>query len=156
MENVLVLLEYFYVALLIAAAVIDIRTHKIYPGLVYGMFLLGVLKIAVEIWESGMYFTSLWAALMVCGITTLIFWIVYRFSQGIGLGDVKLMSAAALFYSIKGIWWIVTGSMLLAALVGMCMVIKNRNHLKAELPFAPFVAAAALLRVFAVWVEWIW
>ena len=140
------LLYWIYAALLSAAAVVDIRTRKIAPSLVYTMFGLGVLKIIIEIMMNQMYLASLWAALLTFAITFLTFWGIYLVSHGIGFGDVKLMAAAGLFYSIQGIFTIVIFSMLLTAGAGVCMVIKNRKNFKAELPFAPFVAAAAVLR----------
>lgn len=140
------LLYWVYAALLAATAVVDIRSRRIAPGLVYAMFGLGVLKVAIEIAMNQMYLSSLWAALLTFAVTFLVFFGIYLVSHGIGFGDVKLMAAAGLFYSIQGIFTIVIFSMLLTAGAGVCMVIKNSKNLKAELPFAPFVAAAAVLR----------
>lgn len=140
------LLYWIYAALLAAAAVVDVRSRQIAPALIYAMFGLGVLKVIIEIVMNQMYLSSLWAALLTFAITLLVFLGMYLFSRGIGFGDVKLMAAAGLFYSVQGIFTIVIFSMLLTAGAGICMVIKNRQNLKAELPFAPFVAAAAVLR----------
>lgn len=139
-------LGWLFIALLVLAAVGDLRRRKIDPRLVYAMLAVALVKIILEIVWSGMYFTGLWAAFIACGVTTLVFWGMYRFSHGIGLGDVKLMAACSLFYGIQGTPSIVIVSMLLVSLVGIGMVIKDRRNLKAELPFAPFVAAAAILR----------
>ena len=146
MEKTGVILDALYILLLTAAAIGDIRTRRIRPALVYAMLGLAAVKTGWEVLESGGYWTSLWAALIACLITVLVVYGMHRFTHGIGLGDVKLMAAAALFYSVRGIFTIVFVSMLLTAAAGMAMVIKSRSNLKAELPFAPFVAAAAILR----------
>ena len=146
MEALVYLFYWLYAALLVGAAIIDIRSHRIEPRLVCAMFGVAAIKTALEVVSNEMYLTSLWAALISGAVTTLVFWGMYRFSHGIGLGDVKLMAAAGLFYSVRGIFTIVIFSMLLVAAAGVIMIIKSRSNLKAELPFAPFVAAAAIIR----------
>lgn len=139
-------LYWIYAVLLTITAIVDIRTHQIEPKLVYGMFALAAIKVFLEIVQNQMYLTGLWASLITGAVTTLVFWGMYRLTHGLGLGDVKLMAAAGFFYSIRGIFTIVVFSMLLVAVAGIVMIVKNRRNLKAELPFAPFVAAAAVLR----------
>lgn len=149
-ENILSFLEWVFLVLLILTAIFDIRIHKIMPFLVYSMFFASTIKIGFSIVNNGVYFTSLWSALISCFITTFLFWLMYRFSHGIGAGDVKLMAAVSLFYGIRGISFIVMVSMLLVSIIGMILIIKDHCNLKAELPFAPFVAVAAILREFFI------
>lgn len=153
MDYVLSLSGWSFIALLAAVAIIDIRTHTIESRLIFVMLGLAAIKIIIEIVSYEFYLTNLWIALISSAVTLIIFWGLYRFTNGIGLGDVKLMAVTALFYGMKGIFSIVVFSMLFAGAAGVILIIQDRRNLKRELPFAPFVAAAALLRELIVFAD---
>lgn len=67
--------------------------------------------------------------------------------EGLGGGDVKLMAMLGAFFGWQEIIFILLLSSLLGSLLGGAMIILFRKGLHFEIPFGPFIAAAALINL---------
>ena len=89
-------------------------------------------------------FSSL-MGLLFCGIIFLLVYLVSR--KGIGGGDVKFMSAAGLYLGIRSSMTSMLLGSILAAAVGLTMILLKRITPKERIPLIPFLYAGILLSV---------
>ena len=79
--------------------------------------------------------------------------IVYRiqvFCDALGLGDVKFMIACAMLLGAPGAFFVLLLGSLLGTLYGVVFAVFSRKSLKhATIAFGPFLAAAAVVWLFA-------
>lgn len=79
------------------------------------------------------------------------FYLVYKLvfkREGIGLGDVKLMTACGLCFGLKNVFFgTLTASVAGAIILGLISLIAKKERLN-EYPFAPFLAAGTLIAAF--------
>lgn len=66
-----------------------------------------------------------------------------RGTQGLGMGDVKLLAAIGLFLGLYGVLVLFFGSML-GAVVGIAQASGERDAMRKQRPFGPFLALAAV------------
>ena len=122
---------------LVAAAVMDIKTMKI-PGTAYLIILaLGVVRIILH----GISPPTALYGLLFCGILLLMISLI---ADGIGGGDIKLFACAGFFLGLNGALAALFSSFFLFLCVtGGKRLFRQRN--KTTLPFAPYIAAGALI-----------
>jgi leader peptidase (prepilin peptidase)/N-methyltransferase len=72
-----------------------------------------------------------------------------RHREGMGLGDVKLLAMIGGLLGWEATLFSLFGGSMLGSAVGMVSMILRRRGLDLEIPFGPFLAAAALLYMFA-------
>ncbi len=144
----------FYAALCLlcgAVALIDIR-HGIIPDAL-NLAIAG-LGLAQALSADGVQ-----AAIMAAteGVATgAIFWLLRRLYfmlrsiDGLGLGDVKLLAAAAIWIGITGVPTLILIAALAAlAVVAGLQLAGNRMSRRTALPFGPFLALGLLLTLLA-------
>jgi len=103
----------------------------IFPHLTFGASLAGALVGGVMFYGLG------WVYEIMTG------------KMGLGGGDVKLMALIGAFLGIKSLPWVILSSAALASLAGIGRVLKTGTWRQggwraAEIPFGPFLAAAAV------------
>jgi len=120
-----------------------------YPGIVAGLGLALLLP-----------FPGFWGALLGAvlggGIFFLTAWLYEWFSgkTGLGGGDVKLLAMIGAFLGVGSLPFIIFISAVLGSLVGLGLTLvggawRGGQWRTARIPFGPFLAAAALLYLFA-------
>jgi len=135
------------ILLIIAIARID-RRKCVIPNMAV-VFLLGfqfILLIAEFFADRNNWVEVLFSSLIglfIGGVTFLVGYIISR--QGMGLGDVKLLSAMGFCLGDNTIVAIIMISLLLAAGYGITQLIRKKKKYKDEMPFAPFVAIATTI-----------
>lgn len=68
--------------------------------------------------------------------------------EGMGFGDVKLMTALGLMFGIKNILVITLVSFVFGAIIGGAILIIKRNDNDGYIPFGPFIVIGALIIMF--------
>ena len=82
------------------------------------------------------------------GLVMLVYWLVRR-EEGMGLGDVKLLAMMGAFLgAVPAIPFIVLVSSVLGSVVGIGLIVVQGRGFRAQVPFGPFLAVAALIYVF--------
>lgn len=128
-------------ALLAAAAVIDIREHRIPDKLIVSG---AALCLTIRLLHPG----SLSDSLIGGAGAVLILLLIHLITKGgIGLGDVKLFGCIGLYFGLEN----TVSAMLIAAmssgLFSLVLICINRDNRKREIPFAPFMTAGMLAAV---------
>jgi leader peptidase (prepilin peptidase)/N-methyltransferase len=127
-------------------ALIDAR-HGIIPNwLNLTVAMLGLSKaIAIDGWPQG------FAAACGGAVVGVLFWLLralyfaLRKTQGLGLGDVKLLAAAAIWVGITGTPMLLLVAALAALAAAGCMQLAGRNlTAKTSISFGPFLALGLL------------
>ena len=132
-----------------AIALIDIR-HGIIPnGLNLSIGGLGLLKTVI----AGGAGAGIEAGCTAAAVGS-IFWLLRRLyvalrkTQGLGLGDVKFLAAAALWIGIQGIPTLLLLATLTALTAAGSMQLAGRDVTRqTSLPFGPFLASGLLLTI---------
>jgi leader peptidase (prepilin peptidase)/N-methyltransferase len=132
-----------------ALALTDIRRGIIPNGFNLSIAGLGLLKAAVT---NGM--TSAIELSCEAVIVGLVFWLlrrsyfVWRKTQGLGLGDVKLLAAAGTWIGLAGLPTLLLVSTLAAlAAAGSLQLAGRAMSRQSSLPFGPFLASGLLVAV---------
>lgn len=68
--------------------------------------------------------------------------------EGMGLGDVKLMSALGFAFGIKNILVITLISFILGAIIGGTLLLLKKKDASGYIPFGPFIVIGAILVMF--------
>jgi leader peptidase (prepilin peptidase) / N-methyltransferase len=78
-----------------------------------------------------------------------------RKREGLGLGDAKLLALVGALLGWKGVVVSLFGGSLLGSVIGIVSLARTKGDvMRAELPFGPYLAAAAVVYLFAEpWVE---
>lgn len=125
-------------SLLVAITVIDWRTFEIPFGLNLGIFILGLVHLALD-YHNTMYY--LLGMVAVSGFL-LILYLVTR-GRGIGGGDIKLMAAAGLLLG----WKHIVAAFFLGCIIGSVihlarMKVQKKDHVLA---FGPYLSAGIFI-----------
>jgi leader peptidase (prepilin peptidase) / N-methyltransferase len=75
-------------------------------------------------------------------------WYLLRKEEGMGMGDVKMLAMVGAFLGWKGVVVTLFASTLSGAVVGIALLWRSREGLKAKLPFGAFLALGALVALF--------
>jgi leader peptidase (prepilin peptidase) / N-methyltransferase len=128
-------------ALLIMISVIDIRQLRIPDGLNLFLFGSGISYWAVHSLEALPY--QIANAAVVAGLLWLLRYGYARYSGriGLGLGDVKMMGAAAVWISPLSVPMLI----FIASFCGLVFALGRGNHKAgARIPFGPFLAVGLI------------
>lgn len=152
----------FFLSLLLAVSLIDLEHRRIpnpltAAGLGAGalLHLPGLLGnwLAVPAWLlPGRSLADALIGALAGGGLLLVIFLVSR--GGMGAGDFKLAAVIGFFVGLKGIALVLLLGFTAGAMTGLALILLKRRGRKDPLPFAPFLAAAALAAVF--WGESIW
>ncbi|MCS7199892.1 MAG: prepilin peptidase [Caldimicrobium sp.] len=150
----------YFVSLLIGISFIDLF-HREIPDLlsfplIFGGWLFSLMEINPFVSH---FFDSLISAFAGMGLLFFINEFYYLFAKrdGMGMGDFKLMGGLGAFLGYKSFFSILFFSTLIALMVyGFLLIFKKIRHkeleeknlLKAEIPYGPFLSLSALLYLF--------
>lgn len=139
-----------FLSVLFFVVVYDIR-HTIVPqGASTALVVLGLVLAALS--ASSLY--VLGVTLVVGGVISLLFFLLYLFSKGraMGLGDAPIALALSLAVSSQAFTGLVF-SFWIGALYGIAVLLLRRGGptMGIEVPFVPFLAAGFLLAYFTGW-----
>jgi len=151
LNSVWVLTTALLALILLAIAMIDIRTYRIPNLLNYGLICLGLVWAILNMGIIGIWPHLLaafvgYVAIYSCNYV----YAKWRKQDGIGMGDAKLLAAGGALLGIMAlpiITLIATSSALIFAVVQALRT--GQSQLRTALPFGPFLA-------FAIWAVWIW
>ena len=152
----------FLLYLLLGIALIDLEHHLV-PNILVTVGLLGgvILQLpalAVRWWPlpaallPERAWTDALAGLLLGGGLMLVIFLVSR--GGMGAGDLKLMALIGFFTGLRGTAIVMMLGFLVGALTGLLLMAMDRLKRKEAVPFAPFLALAALVNIF--WGEQLW
>lgn len=138
---------YFYslmllINLLLVIAIIDYKTKSIPYLLLLPMLAAGAATIFFI--PDISFYNPLISALV---IGLIMFLISKKSNEALGMGDVKLISCLALFFGYPNIVTIIFLSLLLGLFYGLFIMVKNKQSIKTEIPFIPFVFLSTLVKV---------
>jgi len=139
---------FIFTAALLVVIVIDFY-HKIIPdlislpGVVIG-FVCSFINPAVTWQQSGL------GLLIGGGVLYAVAAGYYLFTkrEGMGGGDIKLLAMIGAFLGWQSLPFVVFGSSILGALVGIGAMAKQKKGGKTMIPYGPFLSVAALLYMF--------
>ncbi|HWR61221.1 MAG TPA: A24 family peptidase [Clostridia bacterium] len=131
------------VAVVAAAAFIDIRTRRIPDRLVLAATAAGLFFLFAgqgRGWPDGLLggFTAGLVMLLVHRIT----------GDGLGLGDVKLFGCTGIYLGLEGVLSAMVTAVVLSGVYSVILVCISRDNKKREIPFAPFILAGTLGAIF--------
>lgn len=139
---------FVFTAALLAVIVIDFH-HKIIPdlislpGIVIG-FLCSFINPVITWQQSGI------GLLLGGGVLYAVAAGYYLFTkrEGMGGGDIKLLAMIGAFLGWQSLPFVVFGSSVLGALIGIGAMAKQKKGGRSVIPYGPFLSIAALLYMF--------
>jgi leader peptidase (prepilin peptidase)/N-methyltransferase len=139
---------FIFSAALLVVIVIDIYNKIIpdsisLPGIVIG-FACSFINPVITWQESGI------GLLIGGGVLYAVAAGYYLFTkrEGMGGGDIKLLAMIGAFLGWQSLPFVVFGSSILGALVGIGAMVKQKKGGKTMIPYGPFLSIAALLYMF--------
>jgi len=146
------MMEFPVLAFATVAAIYDIKTRKIPNLLIIGMFgiwafivcvllLIDIDRVALVLVDSGL------GMLFGGGIFISVYLICRR---GLGGGDVKFMAAAGLFLGLGGTLVSIFIGTVLAAIIGLILIMLKKITRKDKMPLAPFLLAGIITTIFLI------
>ena len=138
-----------FCALMLSLAMIDAEHYILpdrltLPGVVVGL--------ALSPWVSWLGLgTAFLGAALGAGILGALWggWYLLRGEEGMGLGDIKMLALVGAFLGWRGVLVTLFFGALSGAVVGVALISRGDGSMKTKLPFGTFLAAAALLALFA-------
>ncbi|HEY9545107.1 MAG TPA: A24 family peptidase [Solimonas sp.] len=131
--------------ILLALAVIDLRTQLLPDDLTLPLLWLGLLLALVPV------LADLPSAVIGAAAGYLALWSVFWLfklvtgKEGMGYGDFKLLAALGAWLGWQSLPTIVLLSSVVGALVGISLVVFGRHNRSVPIPFGPYLAAAGWL-----------
>ena len=146
--TVLTLIRYIIALLfLISSAFFDFRTHLIPNFLVIAMLLSGAVLLAADFLVDRSVFAS--AILSSAGGLLFCFPVFYFLSalthNGLGMGDVKLISATAWLLGLTVTLFSVLFGLILCSLISIGLMLMKRKSKTDLIPFGPFIFGGYIL-----------
>jgi leader peptidase (prepilin peptidase)/N-methyltransferase len=139
---------FLFSCVLIVITFIDLD-HQIIPHVITltGIPVFSLLAVLY----MGLSFVDSFLGIMI-GAGTLYFVAVYyealRKREGMGGGDVNLFAMLGAFLGWKSLLFVLLGSSLLGAIVGLAFILFKGKDMKYAVPFGPFLCMAAVLYLF--------
>lgn len=137
-----------FASMLLIISVIDLH-HRIIPD---SLSLSGAaLGLLVSHWLPGnSFFSSCLGLLIGGGVFLAVAWLYEKITkrEGLGGGDIKLLGMIGAWLGIESILPVIILSSAIGSIVGISVMILNKSDFKAEIPFGPFLAGAALVQLF--------
>lgn len=131
------------------AASNDYRDHRIsniFPLImaVCAIVFLGIGYFSSQNGATAYIFSSIFAAVVVA-IFMILASILTR--RGVGMGDIKLLTALALLGGVNTIGWTLIFGVGLCAIVAVILLITKKKSIKGTLPFGPFIFIGYILTI---------
>ncbi len=133
--------------ILLAIAVIDLRTMIIPNGLVLALLIIGVLYAAVRLIFPDMFMhtMTIWEPIIGFFAASLPLYLIAVITKGgMGGGDIKLMAVAGIFLGWKGVLVAMIIGSLVGAIVGLTLIALKIKKRKDMIPFGPFLCLGIL------------
>lgn len=142
------LVYWFFISVLIIITFIDLD-HQIIPdvvslpGIVFGFFCSFLIP-------SLTWVDSLSGILVGGGILLLIAWGYEKLAkrEGMGGGDIKLLAMLGAFMGWQSVFPIIFLASLVGTLVGVPLMLFQKENSRLAIPFGPFLASAAIVYLF--------
>ncbi len=139
---------FIFVSALICITFIDLE-HMIIPdvisipGIIIG-FIISLFFSHIT------WLDSLLGLLVGGGVLYLIavFFEVVRKKEGMGGGDIKLLAMIGAWLGLKSLLFVIMVSSFTGAIIGSAGLILSKKGIRAQFPFGPFLALAAILYIF--------
>ena len=132
------------------AAVLDTKSRRIPNSLVLAMAAIWVLimipKLFFDIDAGVALLADSTLGLLIGGAVFLLVYLVSR--KGLGGGDVKFMAAAGLYLGSRGTLPAMLCGTIIAAFVGLALILLKKIGRKDAIPLAPFLYAGMLIVLF--------
>ncbi|HBQ20716.1 MAG: peptidase A24 [Deltaproteobacteria bacterium GWA2_38_16] len=137
-----------FVSALLVTTVIDIHYRIIPDSISIGGTILGFLLSFHFLQIS--YIDSSLGILLGGGVLFIIAYLYLKFTgrEGMGGGDIKLAAMIGAFLGYKFVFLVLFISSIAGSLVGIGLILIQRQDLKSALPFGPFLAVGALSSLF--------
>jgi len=143
----------YFGAVTTAVSATDLTAHRVPNSVVLPAYVIGPALLALASVPSGQWSTLVRAGAAMAILAALFLGLALASRGGIGLGDCKWAGIVGLYLGWLG-WSALWTGTILAFLAAAVFVIGRRTvsspRHRAQLPFAPFMAAGALAVVFAV------
>jgi len=139
-----------FVWVLIAAAIIDLKTTLLPDVLTLPLMWAGILIAWLGIGTT----VSLEDAVMGAIAGYMVLWLLYwsfkllTGKEGMGFGDFKLLAALGAWLGWQLLPVVVLLSSLVGAVIGIAMILLRDHDRRIPIPFGPYLAAAGLLAYF--------
>lgn len=126
--------------LLMAASMIDFFIKIIPNKLTLTMLVFGVMFLIAEFAFMRDNFQELFLAALIGLIASFVILLIMSLATkgGLGMGDVKLISAVGFLIGIAGVFYSLTYGLLLCLAVSLTLLAMRKKTLKDFLPFGPF------------------
>jgi leader peptidase (prepilin peptidase)/N-methyltransferase len=136
-------------ALLVALAAIDLG-HLLLPDKLT-LTGIGLGLVGQALLPSGSLARGAAGALIGAGILLALAgaWELLRGVEGMGLGDVKMLAMVGAFLGVGGVVVTLIVATFTGSVAGIALLLRGRGGLQAQLPFGFFLAAGALVALFA-------
>lgn len=128
------------VYLFLVAAVIDMQLKKIPNGLILSGLILAIVLTMLE-WS---FYRETFMMLLLSSIGGMLFFFLLFFvlsvalKQGIGMGDVKLVTMSGALVGLADTFYALVYGMLLCMLAAIFMLLFQKKSWKDSIPFGPF------------------
>lgn len=126
--------------LLMSAAVIDALVKKIPNLLSLTVFAFGIISLAVELFVASNNFKLAFLSCIVgLGGSFIILLLISLITHGgLGMGDVKLISAFGFCMGVASVVYSLTAGSVVCLIAAVVLLAAHKKKMKDELPFAPF------------------
>jgi len=142
------LVEFFFVSLLVIITFIDLDTLMIPDVLSLSGIAVGFAASFISVRLS--WLDSLLGILLGGGFFYLIAigYHYFRHQEGLGGGDIKLLAMIGAFLGLPGAMFTVLAASIVGTCVGLIMMRRSRKGMATMLPFGPFLSLGAVCYVF--------
>jgi leader peptidase (prepilin peptidase)/N-methyltransferase len=133
-----------FIFALVAASFIDID-HMILPDkFTLSGIVIGLIGAALNPERS--FLDAIYGVLMGGGFLWAIAYLffVFRGKEGMGGGDIKLLAWIGAVLGWKSIPFVVIGSSVFGAIIGVVIAVRSKEGMSKAIPFGPYLAGAAL------------
>ncbi len=136
---------------LTGAAAMDYKEHRIpniYPLVlaVSGIICLGIGYFSNQKGANAYIASSVIATI---GVTVCLLLALFLTKEGIGLGDIKLLSSLALIGGVYTVCGTLFFAMTACAILAVVLLVTRKKNMQSVLPFGPFIYAGYLVTIFA-------
>lgn len=124
--------------LLTVMSVTDAREKAVYDVHAYAFIAAGIFAAAVQMSAVRVLFGA-----AIYGVL----WLTARKKKGVGMADLRIIAALALWFPVSEWMEAVFIALALALVCGVVILILKRGNLETELSFVPFLLAGVLLEI---------
>lgn len=157
-------MSYIYmilISMLIVALVIDFKMQLIPDTVQVVIFVLGIIATAVDYTNWLNHIIGMLLGGLIFVLIALFSKLVFR-KEGMGMGDIKLMTGLGLIFGIKGIptgvmnffaqaeiiLTIIVIAFFLAAIVAIILIVTKKTEASQYMAFGPYIVIATILVIF--------